>query len=42
LRDLAVTAIAGPLLAPVAVLAEVAAGLAGRGGSIVIEATVAR
>jgi len=37
-RDLAVTAIAGPLLAPVAVLAEVVAGLVRRGGSIVVEA----
>jgi SAM-dependent methyltransferase len=37
-RDLAVTTIAGPLLAPVAVVAEVAAGLARRGGSIVVEA----
>jgi SAM-dependent methyltransferase len=37
-RDLAVTAVAGPLLAPVAVVAEVAAGLARRGGSIVVEA----
>jgi SAM-dependent methyltransferase len=34
-RDLLVTAIAGPLLAPVAVLLELAAGLAGRGGSVV-------
>ncbi len=40
-RDLAVTAIAGPLLVPVAVLAELAAGLARRGGSIVIEGTAA-
>jgi hypothetical protein len=38
LRDLAVTAIAGPLLAPVAIVAELLAGIAGRGGSIVIEA----
>jgi hypothetical protein len=37
-RDLAVTAVAGPLLAPVAVLGEVAAGFAHRGGSIVVEA----
>jgi SAM-dependent methyltransferase len=36
-RDLAMTAIAGPLLAPVAVLAELVAGLARRGGSIVVE-----
>ena len=41
-RDLAVTALAGPLLAPVAIAAEIAAGLAGRGGSIVAEARVAR
>ncbi len=40
LLDLAVTAVAGPLLAPVAVLAELAAGLARRGGSIVVEARV--
>jgi SAM-dependent methyltransferase len=39
-RDLAVTAIAGPLLAPVAVLAELAAGTAHRGGSIVVQARV--
>ena len=37
-RDLAVTAVAGPLLAPIAVAAEIAAGLARRGGSIVVEA----
>ena len=37
-RDLLVTAVAGPLLVPVALLAELAAGLAGRGGSIVVEA----
>jgi SAM-dependent methyltransferase len=37
-RDLAVTALAGALLAPVAVLLELAAGAAGRGGSVVIEA----
>jgi hypothetical protein len=36
-RDLAITAIAGVLLAPVAVLTELGAGLARRGGSIVIE-----
>lgn len=35
--DFAVTAIAGPLLAPVAVLGELAAGLARHGGSIVVE-----
>ena len=34
-RDLALTAMAGPLLVPVAVALEVAAGLAGRGGSVV-------
>ena len=37
-RDLAVTAIAGPLLVPVAVALEVTAGLAGRGGTMVVEA----
>jgi SAM-dependent methyltransferase len=37
-RDWAVTAIAGPLLIPVAVVAELIAGLARRGGSIVAEA----
>jgi SAM-dependent methyltransferase len=37
-RDLGVTAIAGPLLAPVALLAELAAGLARHGGSIVVQA----
>ena len=41
-RDLAVTAVAGPLLAPVAVAAELAAGLARRGGSIVIQARAVR
>ena len=40
-RDLALTAVFGPLLAPVAVAAEVAAGLARRGGSIVVEARAA-
>jgi SAM-dependent methyltransferase len=39
-RDLAVTVVAGPLLAPVAALAELAAGIARRGGSIVIEGRV--
>ncbi|HEY7151406.1 MAG TPA: class I SAM-dependent methyltransferase [Solirubrobacterales bacterium] len=34
-RDLAVTALAGPLLAPFAVALELGAGLAGRGGSVV-------
>ena len=37
-RDLAVSVLAGALLAPVAVLLELGAGLAGRGGSMVIEA----
>jgi SAM-dependent methyltransferase len=41
-RDALVTAIAGPLLAPVAVVAELVAGLARRGGSIVVEAKVTR
>jgi len=40
-RDAAVTAIAGPLLVPVALLAELGAGLARRGGSIVVEARLA-
>ena len=35
-RDLALTAIAGPLLAPLAVVLELGAGLAGRGGSVVV------
>jgi Methyltransferase domain len=34
-RDLALTAIAGPLLAPVAIALELGAGLGGRGGSVV-------
>lgn len=34
-RDLALTAIAGPFLAPVAIALELGAGLAGRGGSVV-------
>jgi hypothetical protein len=38
-RDLAVTAVAGPLLVPVAVALELAAGLAGRGGSVVAVAS---
>lgn len=38
--DLLVTAVAGPLLVPVALAAELTAGLAGRGGSIVVEASV--
>lgn len=37
-RDLALTALAGPLLAPIALLAELLAGLARSGGSIVVEA----
>lgn len=37
-RDLAITAVAGPLLAPLAIALELAAGLAGRGGSMVAEA----
>jgi SAM-dependent methyltransferase len=40
LRDLLVTAIAGPLLVPVAILSELLAGIARRGGSIVVEARV--
>ena len=36
--DAAITAVAGPLLAPVAVVAELGAGLARRGGSIVVQA----
>jgi SAM-dependent methyltransferase len=39
--DVAVTALAGPLLAPVAVALELGAGLAGRGGTVVVEATAA-
>jgi SAM-dependent methyltransferase len=39
--DLLITAVAGPLLVPVALAAELAAGLAGHGGSIVIEARAA-
>jgi 2-polyprenyl-3-methyl-5-hydroxy-6-metoxy-1,4-benzoquinol methylase len=38
LRDLALVGIAGPLLLPAAGVLELAAGLAGRGGTIVIEA----
>jgi SAM-dependent methyltransferase len=34
-RDLAVTSVAGPLLAPLAIALELAAGLVGRGGSVV-------
>jgi SAM-dependent methyltransferase len=40
-RDLAVTAIAGPLLAPVALLSEFIAGLVRRGGSFVVEGRAA-
>jgi SAM-dependent methyltransferase len=40
-RDLVVTAIAGPLLAPVALGLELAAGLRRRGGTMVIEAVAA-
>jgi hypothetical protein len=40
-RDLLVTLVAGPLLAPVAILAELAAGLTRRGGSIVVEGRAA-
>jgi 2-polyprenyl-3-methyl-5-hydroxy-6-metoxy-1,4-benzoquinol methylase len=39
-RDLAVTALAGPLLVPLAIVLEPAAGLIGRGGAIVVEATL--
>jgi 2-polyprenyl-3-methyl-5-hydroxy-6-metoxy-1,4-benzoquinol methylase len=38
-RDLALTVVAGPLLAPIAIVLELAAGLAGRGGSVVALAT---
>jgi SAM-dependent methyltransferase len=38
-RDIAVTAVAGPLLVPVALALELGAGLAGRGGTMVVEAT---
>jgi SAM-dependent methyltransferase len=37
--DLALSAIAGPLLAPIAVALELAAGLAGQGGSVVVVAS---
>ena len=40
-RDWAVTLVAGPLLVPVALVAELAAGIARRGGSIVLQARVA-
>jgi hypothetical protein len=35
-----VTVVAGAILAPVAIVLELGAGLAGRGGSMVVEATV--
>ncbi len=38
-RDLALTALVGPLLVPVAVVLELAAGLVGRGGSVVAVAS---
>ena len=38
--DLAITVVAGALLAPVAVLLELFAGLARRGGSIVVTAAI--
>jgi SAM-dependent methyltransferase len=38
--DLFVTVVAGTLLAPVAIVSEVAAGLVGRGGTMVVEAEV--
>jgi 2-polyprenyl-3-methyl-5-hydroxy-6-metoxy-1,4-benzoquinol methylase len=37
-RDLLTTAVAGPLLVPVALALELGAGVAGRGGSMVVEA----
>ncbi len=37
-RDWAVTLVGGPVLAPVAVIAELAAGICRRGGSIVVQA----
>lgn len=40
-RDLAVSAVLGPLLAPFAILVELGAGAAGRGGSMVVEARAA-
>jgi predicted SAM-dependent methyltransferase len=39
-RDLAVTAILGPVLVPAAILLELGAGCAGRGGSVVLEASL--
>jgi len=40
-RDIAVTAVAGPLLVPVALALELGAGIAGRGGTMVAEAAAA-
>ena len=37
-RDMLITAVAGPLLVPLALALELGAGLAGRGGSMVVEA----
>lgn len=39
--DLGMTVVAGALLAPVAVVVEIAAGLVGRGGTVVVEAVSA-
>ncbi len=39
-RDLVVTALAGALLAPLAVVLELGAGLVRQGGSIVIDASM--
>ena len=39
-RDVVVVALAGPLLVPIATALELAAGLAGRAGTVVVEATV--
>ncbi len=39
-RDMIVTVVAGALSSPVAIALELGAGLAGRGGSMVIEASV--
>ena len=41
-RGLLTTAVAGPLLVPVALLLELGAGLAGRGGTMVVEAIADR
>jgi predicted SAM-dependent methyltransferase len=40
-RDLLITLVAGPLLVPIAIALELAAGISGRGGTIVVEATPA-